>query len=139
MKPAPPVTSARGLLVARLAPVIATSETAVQQSCFPGGRSIEGVTAVHDELRDPHQRRGLLGIQGPNLLPLGHYHRSVGPSERLVGVEDGSNVGGEPGCGLASHGVIAYDPRPEGVQRVCYRQARGSSEVVCVRLEGEPE
>src|SRR5918994_7725055 len=115
MKPAPPVTSARGLLVAGLAPVIASSETPVQQSCFPGGGSIEGVTAVHDELRVPHQRGGLLGIQAPHLLPLGYYHRGVGSSQGVVEVEDGLNVGRELGRGLASHRVVAYYLRPEGV------------------------
>src|SRR5215216_2984057 len=138
MKPDPPVTSARGLLEAGLAPVIATSESPVQESCLPEGRSIEGVTAVHDELWVPHQRGGLLGIQAPHLLPLGYYHRRVGSSQRLVGVEGGLNVGRNLGCGLACHRIIAYDPGPEGVQRVCYRQARCPSEVVCVRLEGEP-
>src|SRR5215216_1757679 len=139
MKPDPPVTSALGLLVAGLAPVIASSETPVQQSCFPGGRSIEGVTAVHDELRVPHQRGGLLGIQAPHLLPLGYYHRRVGSSERLVGVEDGSNVGRKLGCSLACHRIIAYDPGPESGQGAGNGQAGGLSEVVCVRLEREPE
>src|SRR5215204_3631841 len=115
MKPDPLVTSALGLLEAGLAPVIASSESPVQESCFPGGGSIEGVTAVHDELWFPHQRGGLLGIQAPHLLPLGHYHRGVGSSQGVVEVEDGLNVGHELCCGLASHRVVAYYLRPEGV------------------------
>src|SRR5215212_14915 len=137
MKPAPPLTSARGILVAGLSPVIATSETPVQQSCFPRGGGIEGVTAVHDELWVPHQRGDLPGIKAPHLLPLGHYHRRVGPSERLVGVEDGLNVGRELGCGLACYGVIAYDSGPERGKGAGNGQARGPSQVVRVRLEGE--
>src|SRR5215208_6147009 len=113
MKPDPPVTSALGLLVAGLSIVVATSESPVQESCLPGGRSIEGVTAVHDELWVPHQRRGLLGIQAPHLLPLGYYHRRVGSSQRLVGVEDGLKVGRKLGGSLACHRIIAYDPGPE--------------------------
>src|SRR5829696_8766352 len=139
MKPAPPVTSARGLLVAGLGTVIAASETPVQQSCFPRGCSIEGVTAVHDELRVPHQRGGLIGIQAPHLLPLGYYHRRVGSSQRLVRIEDGLNIRGELGCGGACHGVIAYDPGSERGQGAGNGQARGLSQVVCVRLEREPE
>src|SRR5215218_7618335 len=139
MKLAPPVTNARGFLVADLAPVIATSESPVQQSCFPRGDGIEGVTAVHDELWVPHQRGNLLGIKASHLLPLGHYHRRVGPPQRLVGVEDGLNVGREPGCGLACHGVIAYDPGPESGQGAGDGQARSPSQVVRIRLEREPE
>ena len=65
--------------------------------------------------------------------------RRVGPSQRLVGVEDGLDVGLKLCCGLACHRVVAYYLRPEGVQRAGYRQARGPSQVVGMRLEGEPE
>src|SRR5918995_1086366 len=55
IKPAPPVTSARGFLVTSLVPVMATSEPPVQEPCLPYGGRIEGVTAVHDELWLSHQ------------------------------------------------------------------------------------
>src|SRR5919107_6204068 len=139
MKPAPPVTSALGFLVPGLAPFVATSEPPVSESCLPDGGRVEGVTAVHDELRLSHQRGGLLRIQGPHLFPLGEHDRGVGPHERLIWVEGGLDVGRAFRWGFACHRVVSYDLRPEGAQRAVYRQARRPPQVVGVRLEGEPE
>src|SRR5215203_5376483 len=103
---------------------MATPEPPVQESRIPYGRNIEGITPVHDELRVAHQRRYPSRVQPPYLLPLGDHHRGIGALQRLVGVEDGLNVGRELCCGLTRHRVKTYHPGPERGQCGGYRQAR---------------
>src|SRR5215217_9112850 len=71
MKPAPPVTNARGFLVADLAPVIATSESPVADACSPDLSRVQGVAAIDYEVRLVHQGGHALQVKLAELLPLG--------------------------------------------------------------------
>src|SRR5215203_4513688 len=133
-KPAPPVTSARGLSS------LFTSKARVPEAGFtPGGR-VENVAAINDELRIAHQGSRFPGVEALEDLPFRHQHGGVSPFERLVGVEDNlRTVGEERGGVLASDGIIADDRRTQGVQGPCYLEAGRAPQVVRVRFEGEAE
>src|SRR5215208_6342353 len=114
-KPAPPVTSARGLSS------LFTSEASVPEAGFaPGGR-VEDVAAVHDELRIVHGGSRLPGVEALKVLPFRNQHGGMRSFERLVGVEDDlRTVGEERGGVLASDGIVTDDRRTQGVQVPCY-------------------
>src|SRR5215212_11058204 len=67
-KPAPPVTSARGLSS------LFTSKALVPEAGFaPGGR-VENVAAINDELRITHQGSRFPGVEVLEDLPFRHQH-----------------------------------------------------------------
>src|SRR5215217_9094874 len=123
-KPAPPVTSARGL------PSLCTSEARVPEAGFaPGGR-VENVAAINDELRITHQGGRFPGVELLQILPLRHQHGGLRPFQGLVGVEDDlRTVREERGGILASDGIVADDHRTQGVQGPCYLEAGRAPQV----------
>src|ERR687889_426896 len=88
MKPAPPVTRARGARAPKLAPVIATSEPPVADACSPDLSRVQGVAAIDEEGRLVHQGGHALQVKLAELLPLGDNYRCMRSGESLVGVVD---------------------------------------------------
>src|SRR5215211_2222924 len=118
MKPAPPVTSARGLLGPGLAPVIATSEPPVADTCGPDLSRVQGVAAIDEEGRLVHQGGYALQIKLAELLPLGDDYRCMRSGESLVGVVDHPHrvrrqLGGDP---LACHRIVAHYPCSQALE-----------------------
>src|SRR5215204_5565985 len=117
MKPAPPVTSARGLLIPELAPIITPSETPVADACSPDLSRVQGVAAIDEEGRLVHQGGHALQVKLAELLPLGDDYRCVRSGESLVGVVDHPHrvrrqLGGDL---LACHRIVAHYPCPQGL------------------------
>src|SRR5215212_1436475 len=100
-KPAPPVTSARGLSS------LVTSEARVPEISFAPGVRVENVAAVHDEFRIAHQGSRLPGVEPLQILPLRHQHGGLRPFQGLIRVEDNLCTEGEESGGiLASYRIV---------------------------------
>src|SRR4028118_851404 len=130
IKPAPPVTRARGAS-------LATAEAPVGQAGLAGVSRVEGIAAVYEQLRLLHEGGRAPEVEVPNLLPLRDDDRRVGVFEGLVGVEDHPEGRAEPGRPLAGPGADARRPAAPAPQRAGYFEGGRVAQVVRVRLEGQ--
>src|SRR5215207_2377546 len=112
INPAPPVTRARFFA----AKVLIPPDAPVEKTGVMDRPGIQGVTAVHEELRRLHQRGGPTEVQGAQLLPLRHQHRRVRASQGLVRIEDDLKVWQEVLGLFAGDGIVADGPHPALVQ-----------------------
>src|SRR4028119_100104 len=131
IKPAPPVTRARGAS-------LATAEAPVGQAGLAGVSRVEGIAAVYEQLRLLHEGGRAPEVEVPDLLPLRDNDRRVGAFEGLVGVEDHPEVRAEPCRPLAGHGVEARRAGAAGFQGAGYLQGGRVAQAVRVRLGGGP-